>query len=80
MACDNSSLRSVPHPMPTTRFPLQIGGFEILGSLGHGGMGIVYCARDQTLQRELAIKVQTGDWKQRPELLQRFDVEDSEDL
>ena len=58
--------------MPTTRFPQQIGGFEILGSLGHGGMGIVYCGRDNTLQRELAIKLQTGDWKRHPELLQRF--------
>ena len=58
--------------MPTTKFPLQIGGFEILGSLGHGGMGIVYCGRDNTLQRELAIKVQTGDWERHPELLQRF--------
>ena len=41
-------------PMPLARFPRQIGGFEVLGSLGQGGMGIVYCARDPALQRELA--------------------------
>jgi len=58
--------------MAVTRILQQIGGFEVLGTLGHGGMGIVYRARDNTLQRELAIKVQTGDWKERPELLQRF--------
>jgi serine/threonine protein kinase len=53
-------------------FPRSIGGFEILGSLGQGGMGIVYCARDTTLQRELAIKVQSGDWAHHPEVKQRF--------
>jgi hypothetical protein len=58
--------------MSMTRFPKAIGGFEVLGSLGQGGMGIVYCARDHTLQRELAIKVQSGDWKEHPEALQRF--------
>lgn len=58
--------------MAMTKIPLQIGGFEILGTLGRGGMGVVYAARDNTLQRDLAIKVQTGDWKLHPELLQRF--------
>lgn len=58
--------------MALTQIPRQIGGFEILGSLGQGGMGIVYCVRDQVLQRDLAVKVQTGDWQRHPELLQRF--------
>ena len=58
--------------MAMTKFPRQIGGFEILGSLGQGGMGVVYCARDHTLQRDLAIKVQTGDWQNNPERMQRF--------
>lgn len=59
-------------PMPLARFPRQIGGFEVLGSLGQGGMGIVYCARDPALQRELAIKLQAGDWHSKPEHLERF--------
>src|SRR5215211_3500582 len=35
----------------------RLGGYEVLGSLGAGGMGEVYRARDSKLQREVAIKV-----------------------
>jgi Tfp pilus assembly protein PilF len=37
--------------------PRSIAGYEILGTIGEGGMGIVYRARDLTLDREIAIKV-----------------------
>jgi Tfp pilus assembly protein PilF len=35
----------------------KIAGYEILGTLGEGGMGVVYRARDITLDREIAVKV-----------------------
>ncbi|MGE4070636.1 MAG: serine/threonine protein kinase [Lysobacterales bacterium] len=58
--------------MSMTKIPQNIGGFEILGTLGQGGMGVVYCVRDHTLGRDLAVKLQTGDWKHSPERLVRF--------
>src|SRR5215475_13565542 len=35
----------------------RLGGFVIQRKLGAGGMGIVYLARDETLDRELAVKL-----------------------
>lgn len=42
----------LPAPLPA-----QIGRFEIVRLLGHGGFGMVYLARDATLGRPLALKV-----------------------
>jgi tRNA A-37 threonylcarbamoyl transferase component Bud32 len=35
----------------------SIGRYEVLGELGHGGMAVVYRARDPQLLREVAVKV-----------------------
>lgn len=40
----------------STDAPIQLGHYQLLASIGHGGMGLVYRARDTRLEREVAIK------------------------
>jgi serine/threonine protein kinase len=51
----------------------RIGGYEVLGLVGAGGMGEVYRGRDPKLQRDVAIKVITADAD--PETVRRFETE-----
>jgi serine/threonine protein kinase len=52
--------------------PHQIGRFVIISTLGQGGLGTVYLARDKTLSRVVAIKVIRGVSYGRPEARARF--------
>ena len=48
------------------------GVYELKEKIARGGMGIVYRALDRSLQREVAIKILSGELKENPEYLQRF--------
>jgi len=50
----------------------RLGPYEILATLGAGGMGEVYRARDTRLDREVAIKVLPEHMAADPEALARF--------
>ena len=52
-----------------------IPGYELLGTLGRGGMGVVYKARHLQLQRVVALKMILGGGHARPAELQRFRTE-----
>ncbi len=46
--------------------------YELETEVGRGGMGIVYCARDRRLKREIAIKVLPPELSFRADIRQRF--------
>jgi serine/threonine protein kinase len=53
----------------------RLGPYEIVASLGAGGMGEVYRARDTRLNRDVALKVLPEDFARDPARRQRFETE-----
>ena len=53
----------------------RLGPYEILASLGSGGMGEVYRARDPRLGRDVAIKVLPAEWSTDTSRMKRFEQE-----
>src|SRR5476649_578947 len=53
----------------------RLGAYEITGTLGSGGMGEVYRARDARLGRDVAIKVLPAALAADPDALARFERE-----
>ena len=53
----------------------QLGGHEIVGLLGAGGMGEVYRARDTKLNRQVAIKILPAQYAADAERVARFERE-----
>jgi eukaryotic-like serine/threonine-protein kinase len=53
----------------------RLGPYEIVASIGAGGMGQVYRARDTRLDRTVAVKILPPVFAHDPQLRQRFDRE-----
>lgn len=54
---------------------LKIGQYTIVSLIGAGGMGEVYRARDERLDREVALKILPTDCGADPERIARFELE-----
>jgi eukaryotic-like serine/threonine-protein kinase len=60
------------HPLMALTSGTKLGPYQILSSIGAGGMGEVYRARDSRLSRDVAIKVLPASFSADPDRLQRF--------
>lgn len=69
-----------PAPSPTNEAELpfaKLGHYEIVGRLGHGGMGDVYKGYEPQLDRQVAIKVLPAEFSRQEEMVKRFYAEAS---
>ncbi len=73
---ETAALTAVSPGVSMRRGDLFASRYELLSTLGKGGMGVVYLARDQQLDEEVALKVLRPDvMKEDPTLLDRFKQE-----
>jgi serine/threonine-protein kinase len=73
---ETAALTAVTPGVSVHRGDLFAGRYELVSTLGKGGMGVVYLARDRTLDEEVALKVLRPDvMRDDPNLLERFKQE-----
>ncbi len=55
--------------------PPRIRGHEVIEIIGEGGFGIVYRARQEGVEREVAVKAVRPEFANNPDFIRRFDTE-----
>lgn len=53
-------------------YPPRIGGFELIEKVGEGAMGVVYKARQESMDRTVAVKILSRRLARNPKYVKRF--------
>ena len=73
LLCDTHAGLESPVVRPlSSETPTDRGRYQLLGEIGHGGMGAVFKGRDPDLGRDLAVKILLEEHRRTPDLVRRF--------